>query len=91
MFSTKSVTMRCYTKFRQATDPYRDDLNNNKSDCITNVLLKNLQPLSITERPFHCTDLKKKEWFVKDELQGGRGQWRENHKKYRSGNSEKMD
>ena len=47
-----------------------DDLNNNKSDCITNVLLKNLQPLSITERPFHCTDLKKKEWFVKDELQG---------------------
>ena len=47
-----------------------DDLNHNKSDCITNVVLKNLEPLSITERPFHCTNLKKKEWFVKDEIQG---------------------
>ena len=47
-----------------------DDLNHSKSDCITNVVLKNLEPLSITERPFHCTNLKKKEWFVKDEIQG---------------------
>ena len=30
-----------------------DDLNNNKKDCISNVVLKNLKPLSITQRPFH--------------------------------------
>ena len=47
-----------------------DDLNNNKKDCISNVVLKNLKPLSITQRPFHCTDIKNKEWFVKDEKEG---------------------
>ncbi len=47
-----------------------DDLNKNKPDCISNVVLKNLEPLSITERPFHCTDIKNKEWFVKDENVG---------------------
>lgn len=47
-----------------------DDLNKNKTDCISNVVLKNLKPLSITERPFHCTNIKNKEWYVKDENVG---------------------
>ena len=47
-----------------------DDMNGDKSESITNVVLKNLQPLSLTERPFHCTNIKKKEWYVKDEIEG---------------------
>ena len=47
-----------------------DDLTKSKKDCISNVVLKNLKPLALTERPFHCTNLKKKEWFVKDETEG---------------------
>jgi len=47
-----------------------DDLTKSKRECISDVVLQNLKPLSLTERPFHCTNLKKKEWFVKDELQG---------------------
>ena len=47
-----------------------DDLVKNKKDCITNVVLKNLRPLSLTERPFHCANAKSKEWYIKDETQG---------------------
>ena len=47
-----------------------DDLTKNKMDCLTNVVLKNLRPLSLTERPFHCTNVNTKAWFVKDENQG---------------------
>ena len=43
-----------------------DDLDKDKMDCLTNVVLKNLQPLSITNRPFHCTDISNSEWYVKD-------------------------
>ena len=46
-----------------------DDLNIIKKITF-NVVLKNLKPLSITQRPFHCTDIKNKEWFVKDEKEG---------------------
>jgi hypothetical protein len=47
-----------------------DDLNKSKPECISNVVLQNLKPLSLSERPFHCKNLKTKEWFVKDETQG---------------------
>ena len=47
-----------------------DDLYKSKMDCITNVVLKSLKPLSLTERPFHCTNSKTKEWFIKDEKEG---------------------
>ena len=47
-----------------------DDLTKSKKDCISNVVLKNLKPLSLTERPFHCTNVKNKCWFVKDETEG---------------------
>ena len=47
-----------------------DDVCKNKKECITNVVLKNLKPLSLTERPFHCTNPKNKEWYIKDENDG---------------------
>ena len=47
-----------------------DELNKSKKDCITNVVLKNLRPLSITERPFHCANVNMKEWYIKDEKEG---------------------
>ena len=47
-----------------------DDVCKNKKDCITNVVLKNLKPLSLTERPFHCTNPQNKEWYIKDENDG---------------------
>ena len=51
-----------------------DDLSKEKKECITNGVLKSLQPLAITERPFHCTNLKNQEWYIKDEKEG----WKEN-------------
>ena len=47
-----------------------DDLCKSKKDCITQVVLKSLIPLSVNERPFHCTNLNKSEWFIKDENSG---------------------
>ena len=59
-----------YQNFAKQLCVTMDDLTKNKKDCLTNVVLKNLQPLSLTERPFHCTDVNTKAWFVKDEKQG---------------------
>ena len=47
-----------------------EDLDKTKSECIKNVVLKNLQPLSITERPFHCADVDTSEWYVHDQVKG---------------------
>lgn len=47
-----------------------EDLLMKKRECLTNVLLKNIQPLSIKERPFHCSNINNKEWHVKDEIDG---------------------
>lgn len=47
-----------------------DDLDKNKQDCITNVVLKSLRPLTAKERPFHCKNVKKQEWYIKDENDG---------------------
>lgn len=49
-----------------------EDLAKNKKDCISNVVLKNLEPLALTERPFH--HIKNCEWYIKDEKEG----WKEN-------------
>jgi len=46
------------------------DLDKSKPDQITNVVMRNLQPLSITDRPFHCTDISGSEWYVKDKENG---------------------
>ena len=47
-----------------------NDLDRSKPECITNVVLKNLKPMSLTERPIHCTDGEKQEWYVKDQDKG---------------------
>lgn len=46
-----------------------EDLHNKSHrDALTNIVIKNLQPLSLTERPVHCKD--KSEWYIKDEAEG---------------------
>ena len=52
-----------------------DNFDGIKEENIKNVVLENLKPLSITDRPFHCTNEKKKEWYIKDESDG----WAENN------------
>ena len=47
-----------------------EDLYKSKQDCLTNVVLKSLKPLSLKERPFHCANVDTKEWFIKDEKEG---------------------
>ena len=47
-----------------------DDLNKNKKECISNVVLNNIKPMDITERPFHCANLENKEWYIKDQERG---------------------
>ena len=37
-------------------------------EAISNIVIKNLKPLSITERPVHFKD--KKQWYIKDEEDG---------------------
>jgi hypothetical protein len=47
-----------------------EDLEKKKFDCLSNTILKNLKSLSITERPVHCGNRKKKEWYVNDKENG---------------------
>ena len=46
------------------------DLDESRPEAIRNVVLKNLQPLTITDRPFHCTDAEKSEWYINDKDNG---------------------
>jgi hypothetical protein len=62
-----AMTIQDFTKTLKFTI---EDLLMKKRDCLTNILLKNIQPLSIYERPFHCTDVRNKEWHIKDEKEG---------------------
>jgi hypothetical protein len=34
---------------------------------ISNIIVKNLNDLDVTERPIHCTDVKREKLYVKDE------------------------
>ena len=34
---------------------------------ITNILVKQLEDVPITERPIHCADIKRKKFYVKDD------------------------
>jgi hypothetical protein len=47
-----------------------EDLEKKKFDCLTNTILKNLKSLSITERPVHCGNIKRKEWYLNDKEKG---------------------
>ena len=68
--SEKCADAMSIQRFAKQLEVTLDDLCKSKKDCITNVVLKNLQTLSLTERPFHCTNPKNKEWFIKDEKEG---------------------
>ena len=71
MFLTENcsdaMTIQNFAKHLSVT---LDDLCKSKKDCITQVVLKSLMPLSVNERPFHCTNLTKSKWFIKDENTG---------------------
>ena len=47
-----------------------EDLEKKKFDCLSNTILKNLKSLAITERPVHCGNIKKKEWYLHDKDKG---------------------
>jgi hypothetical protein len=47
-----------------------EDIEQKKYECLSNVILNNLKPLPITERPVHCANPKKKEWFINNKEQG---------------------
>jgi len=61
-----AMSIQNFAKTLQVT---LDDLaKNNKREAISNIVIKNLKPLSITERPVHFKD--KKQWYIKDEEDG---------------------
>jgi len=37
---------------------------------VSNIVLENLKPLSITQRPIHCTDVKNSKWMINDAKSG---------------------
>jgi hypothetical protein len=47
-----------------------EDLEKKKFDCLTNTILKNLKSLGITERPVHCGNIKRKEWYLNHKDKG---------------------
>lgn len=46
------------------------DLLKDKSDCITNVIINNIDPLDVRERPFHCSNINHNKWIIKDNKAG---------------------
>lgn len=56
-----------------------DDLENvgNKGfvDGISDIILKQLRTLDVTERPFHCTDLKRETMYIKEGAKEGESGW----------------
>ena len=44
---------------------------------VSNILIENLKPIPLMERPIHCTDLKKRTWMVNDANEG----WKEDNGK----------
>ena len=50
-----------------------DLLKGNKPNALTgvsNIVIENLKPIPLTERPIHCTDIKKRTWHVNDAIDG---------------------
>jgi len=56
-----------------------DDLENvgNKGfvDGISDIILKQLRTLDVTERPFHCTDVKRETMYIKEGAKEGESGW----------------
>ena len=51
-----------------------DDIANKKHGNyfkgVSNIIINNLKPLSITKRPIHCTDTKLSKWLINDAKEG---------------------
>jgi hypothetical protein len=60
-----------FSDFVKNIEVTREDLENNAQlgfvNGISKILIDNLKELSITERPIHCTDLKRETMYVKDD------------------------
>lgn len=60
-----------FSDFVKNIEVTREDLENNAQlgfvNGISKILIDNLRELSITERPIHCTDLKREIMYVKDD------------------------
>ena len=41
-------------------------MESNYVDCVSNILIKNLKILDVTERPIHCSDKKRLQFYIKD-------------------------
>ena len=66
MFLNGNVEMLCLSKTLKHLSLTIDDLTTNKRDAITNIVIKNLQPLSVTEDLY----VESSEWYIKDEDKG---------------------
>ena len=51
-----------------------DDIVNKRKEKyfkgVSNIVIDNLKPLSITQRPIHCTDVKNSKWMINDAKSG---------------------
>ena len=66
-----ALSIQDFAKRLQLTMSDLLNSKNNKALGLANIVVKNLEPLAITERPVHCTETD--EWFVKDKDTG----WKE--------------
>ena len=51
---------------------FKDIMSESKKS-IPNLLINGVSPLAITERPIHCSDVDKKEFYIKDKENGWQG------------------
>jgi len=63
-----ALSIQDFTKTMQLTMMDLMIAKNDKAKGITDIVLKNLKPLTLTQRPVHC--IEGDEWFVKDERVG---------------------
>ena len=57
---------------RQLKVTFKDIMSESKNS-IPNLLINGVSPLSLTERPIHCSDVDKKEFYIKDKENGWQG------------------
>ena len=63
-----ALSIQDFAKQLQLTMADLLQTKDNKAIGLANIVVKNLEPLAITERPLHCTE--GDEWFVKDKASG---------------------
>ena len=70
-----ALSIQDFAKQLQLTMADLLQTKDNKAIGLANIVVKNLEPLAITQRPLHCTE--GDEWFVKDKASG----WEKDHGK----------